>query len=115
MVYRFYYCIISNWVIKFAMQIWDLRKMKTPLKVFDDLPNYYAETNAGFSPDEQLIFTGTSIEKDGENGGLLCFFDRRRLELVSRVGISPHYSVIRCLWHPRINQVIFGSVMKSIG
>ncbi|TVU30443.1 hypothetical protein EJB05_22067 [Eragrostis curvula] len=88
-----------------TLKIWDLRKMKTPLKVFDDLPNNYAETNAGFSPDEQLIFTGTSIEKDGENGGLLCFFDRRRLELVSRVGISPHYSVIRCLWHPRINQV----------
>ena len=81
--------------------------MKTPLKVFEDLPNHYAETNAAFSPDEQLIFTGTSIEKDGDNGGLLCFFDRKKLELVSRVGISPQYSVIRCLWHPRINQVFF--------
>ncbi|KAK8444944.1 hypothetical protein SEVIR_9G230000v4 [Setaria viridis] len=88
-----------------TLKIWDLRRMKTPLKVFEDLPNHYAETNAAFSPDEQLIFTGTSIEKDGDNGGLLCFFDRKKLELVSRVGISPHYSVIRCLWHPRINQV----------
>ncbi|KAG8091848.1 hypothetical protein GUJ93_ZPchr0012g19618 [Zizania palustris] len=88
-----------------TLKIWDLRKMKTPLKVFEDLPNHYAETNVAFSPDEKLIFTGTSIEKDGENGGLLCFFDRRKLELVSRVGISPQYSVIRCLWHPRINQV----------
>ncbi|EER91514.1 hypothetical protein BDA96_01G241700 [Sorghum bicolor] len=88
-----------------TLKIWDLRKMKTPLKVFEDLPNHYAETNAAFSPDEQLIFTGTSIEKDGDNGGLLCFFDRKKLELVSRVGISPQYSVIRCLWHPRINQV----------
>ncbi|XP_066340855.1 uncharacterized protein [Miscanthus floridulus] len=88
-----------------TLKIWDLRRMKTPLKVFEDLPNHYAETNAAFSPDEQLIFTGTSIEKDGDNGGLLCFFDRKKLELVSRVGISPQYSVIRCLWHPRINQV----------
>ncbi|PAN47009.1 hypothetical protein PAHAL_9G203800 [Panicum hallii] len=88
-----------------TLKIWDLRRMKTPLKVFEDLPNHYAETNAAFSPDEQLILTGTSIEKDGDNGGLLCFFDRKKLELVSRVGISPHYSVIRCLWHPRINQV----------
>ncbi|KAG2537678.1 WD repeat-containing protein 70-like [Panicum virgatum] len=88
-----------------TLKIWDLRKMKTPLKVFEDLPNHYAETNAAFSPDEQLIVTGTSIEKDGDNGGLLCFFDRKKLELVSKVGISPHYSVIRCLWHPRINQV----------
>ncbi|CAN6304950.1 unnamed protein product [Urochloa humidicola] len=88
-----------------TLKIWDLRRMNTPLKVFEDLPNHYAETNAAFSPDEQLVFTGTSIEKDGDNGGLLCFFDRKRLELVSRVGISPNYSVIRCLWHPRINQV----------
>lgn len=88
-----------------TLKIWDLRRMKTPLKVFEDLPNHYAETNAAFSSDEQLIFTGTSIEKDGDNGGLLCFFDRKKLELVSRVGISAHYSVIRCLWHPRINQV----------
>ncbi|CAN6288038.1 unnamed protein product [Urochloa humidicola] len=88
-----------------TLKIWDLRRMKTPLKVFEDLPNHYAETNAAFSPDEQLVFTGTSIEKDGDNGGLLCFFDRKRLELVSRVGISPNCSVIRCLWHPRINQV----------
>ncbi|CAD6340684.1 unnamed protein product [Miscanthus lutarioriparius] len=88
-----------------TLKIWDLRRMKTPLKVFEDLPNHYAETNAAFSSDEQLIFTGTSIEKDGDNGGLLCFFDRKKLELVSRVGISPQYSVIRCLWHPRINQV----------
>lgn len=81
--------------------------MKTPIKVFADLPNHYAQTNAAFSPDEQLIFTGTSVEKEGTSGGLLCFFDRRKLELVSRVGISSLYSVIRCTWHPKINQVRF--------
>lgn len=79
--------------------------MKSSLKVFEDLPNHYAQTNAAFSPDEQLIFTGTSIEKEGTNGGMLCFFDRRKLELVSRVGISSKYSVVRCAWHPKINQV----------
>lgn len=80
--------------------------MKSPLKVFGDLPNHYAQTNAAFSPDEQLIFTGTSIEKDSTSGSLLCFFDRKKLELFSRVGISPSLSVVRCLWHPRINQVL---------
>lgn len=79
--------------------------MKSPVKVFGDLPNQYAQTNVAFSPDEQLIFTGTSIQKDSTSGSLLCFFDRRKLELFSRVGISPSLSVIRCLWHPRINQV----------
>lgn len=89
----------------FLLQIWDLRQMKTPLKAFQDLPNHYAQTNAAFSPDEQLILTGTSIEKEGTSGGLLCFFNRRKLELVSRVGISPNQSVVCCAWHARINQV----------
>ncbi|XP_073101651.1 uncharacterized protein [Elaeis guineensis] len=89
----------------FTLKVWDLRQMKSPVKVFEDLPNHYAQTNPAFSPDEQLIFTGTSVEKEGTSGGLLCFFDRRKLELVSRVGISPKYSVICCAWHPKINQV----------
>ncbi|KAK1290110.1 hypothetical protein QJS10_CPB18g01871 [Acorus calamus] len=88
-----------------TLKVWDLRQMKVPLKVFEDLPNNYAQTNAAFSPDEQLILTGTSVEKESTSGGLLCFFDRKRLELVSRVGISQTCSVVRCAWHPRINQV----------
>ncbi|KAJ3682416.1 hypothetical protein LUZ60_014989 [Juncus effusus] len=88
-----------------TLKVWDLRQTKSPLKVFGDLSNNYAQTNAAFSPDEQLILTGTSVEKEGSSGGLLCFFDRKKLELHSRVGISPHLSVIRCLWNPRINQI----------
>ena len=38
-------------------QVWDARKLKAPLKVFDGLP---AARQAGvcFSPDESLIVTG---------------------------------------------------------
>lgn len=74
--------------------------------MFDDLPNNYAQTNIAFSPDEQLILTGTSLEKESTAGGLLCFLDRSKLELASRVGISPTFSVVQCAWHPRLNQVI---------
>lgn len=80
--------------------------MKTALHVFEDLPTNYAQTNIALSPDEQLFLTGTSIEKDSATGGLLCFFDREKLELVSRVGISPTCSVVQCAWHPKLNQVI---------
>lgn len=80
--------------------------MKDPLKVFDDLPNNYAQTNIAFSPDEQLFITGMSVEKYGPTGGMLSFFDRGKLELVSRVGISPTYSVVQCAWHSRLNQVV---------
>lgn len=80
--------------------------MKEPLKIFEDLPNHYAQTNIAFSPDEQIFLTGTSVERDSTTGGLLCFYDRAKLELVSRVGISPTCSVVQCAWHPRLNQVL---------
>lgn len=88
-----------------SLKVWDLRRVKEPLQVFDDLPNHYAQTNIAFSPDEQLFLTGTSVERDSTTGGLLCFYDRVKLELVSRVGISATCSVVQCAWHPRLNQV----------
>lgn len=88
-----------------TLKVWDLRQIKKPVQVFEELPNHYAQTNVAFSPDEQLIFTGTSVEREGTSGGLLCFYDRSKLELVSRVGISPTCSVVQCAWHPKLNQV----------
>lgn len=88
-------------------QVWDLRQTKAALKVFDDLPNHYAQTNIAFSPDEQLFLTGTSVERESTIGGLLCFYDCSKLELVRQVGISPTCSVVHCAWHPRLNQVYF--------
>lgn len=79
--------------------------MKTPLKVFEELPNNYAQTNVVFSPDGDLFVTGTSVERDSTTGGLMCFFDRAKLELMSIVGISPTCSVVQCAWHPKLNQV----------
>lgn len=79
--------------------------MKKPLKVFEELPNHYAQTNIAFSPDERLFLTGTSVERESTSGGLLYFYDRDKLELVSRVGISPTCSVVQCAWHPKLNQV----------
>lgn len=98
-----------------SLKVWDLRLMKNPLKVFEDLPNHYAQTNIACSPDEQLFLTGTSVERESTIGGLLCFFDRSKLELVSRIGISPTCSVVQCAWHPRLNQIFATSGDKSQG
>ncbi|MCD7471289.1 hypothetical protein HAX54_011624 [Datura stramonium] len=38
-----------------SLKVWDLLQMKEPLRVFNDLPNNYAQTNIAFSPDEQLV------------------------------------------------------------
>ncbi|KAJ4851344.1 hypothetical protein Tsubulata_005717 [Turnera subulata] len=98
-----------------SLKVWDLKKMKEPLKVFEDLPNNYGQTNIAFDPDEQLFLTGTSIERESTTGGLLCFYDRSKLELVSRVGISPTCSVVQCLWHPKLNQIFATTGDKSHG
>ncbi|WCJ38231.1 WD repeat-containing protein 70 [Euphorbia peplus] len=98
-----------------SLKVWDLRKIKEPLKAFEELPNNYAQTNIGFSPDEQLFLTGTSVERESTTGGLLCFFDRTKLELVSRVGISPTCSVVQCMWHPKLNQIFATSGERSQG
>ncbi|WJX79109.1 hypothetical protein P8452_62260 [Trifolium repens] len=98
-----------------SLKVWDLRKTKEALKVFGELPNHYGQTNIGFSPDEQLFFTGTSVERDSTTGGLLCFFDRLNLELVSKVGISPTCSVVQCSWHPKLNQIFATVGDKSQG
>ncbi|KAL6968134.1 hypothetical protein U1Q18_033937 [Sarracenia purpurea var. burkii] len=98
-----------------SMKVWDLRKMKEPLRVFEDLPNHYAQTNVAFSPDEQLFLTGISVERDSTTGGLLCFYDRAKLELVSRVGISPTCSIVQCAWHPKLNQVFATTGDKNQG
>lgn len=83
-----------------------MRKSKAPLKTFDNLPNSYAQTTVSFSPDERLIMTGTSAEKEGNKGGLLVFFDKQQLEFVRRVGVSATQSVVCSVWHPKLNQVI---------
>ncbi|KDP26452.1 hypothetical protein JCGZ_17610 [Jatropha curcas] len=98
-----------------SLKVWDLRQMKDPLQVFEDLPNHYAQTNVAFSPDEQLFLTGTSVERESTTGGLLCFYDRAKLELVSRVGISPTCSVVQCAWHSKLNQIFATAGDKSQG
>lgn len=97
-----------------TLKVWDLRSIKAPVKVFSDLPNLYQQTNVAFSPDEQLILTGTSVEKGGTAGGLLYLFDRRRLELTRKIGVSSH-SVVSCLWHQRLNQILATTGDKKEG
>lgn len=61
--------------------MWDIRKFTSPLKSFNNLPNKYMETDAKFSPDENVIYTGTSVFKN-EGVGNLVFIDKKRLEII---------------------------------
>ncbi|MCO5595048.1 hypothetical protein L7F22_049085 [Adiantum nelumboides] len=97
-----------------TLKVWDLRSTKAAVKVFSNLPNSYQQTNVALSPDEQLILTGTSVEKGGSAGGILYLFDKRRIELVRKIGVSSH-SVVSCAWHKRLNQILASSGDKKEG
>lgn len=57
-----------------SLQLWDLRKFKAPVHAVTGLPITHSETGCCFSPDESLILTGISAQRDG-TGGALLFFD----------------------------------------
>jgi hypothetical protein len=118
-----------------SLRVWDLRKFKEPVKVFNDLPCLCAQSDMAFSPDEQLILTGTTLTERvslpsaagyeaassaGEperrkvkthelhSRGQLVFIDRTNLEVVQHLAVA-QASVNRVLWHPKLNQIFASS------
>ena len=75
------------------------------MAVAKELYNRYYGTDCAFSPDNRLILTGTHIKKEGD--GKLKFLDANSLETVTEVSY-PGVSVIRCSWHPKLNQIAVG-------
>ncbi|CAG8637343.1 11839_t:CDS:2, partial [Diversispora eburnea] len=86
-----------------CVKVWDVRNFKSPLSHAQNLPTFNVETNVIFSPDERMIITGVAVKK-GEGYGKLVMMDRNSLEIVRTMSITKS-SVIRVLWHSRINQV----------
>ncbi|CAG8770743.1 41787_t:CDS:10, partial [Gigaspora margarita] len=90
-----------------CVKVWDVRNFKSAVAQAKELTSFNAETNVTFSPDERMIITGTATKK-GEGYGKLVMMDRESLEIVRTMSITKS-SVIRVLWHSRINQVVTGS------
>ncbi|CAO3620367.1 unnamed protein product [Mucor hiemalis] len=90
-----------------TVKLWDLRNIKKPVKTAYNLDIVNPEANIIFSPDEKLILTGTSCPK-GKGFGQLVMLDRETLEVKESLNVSQS-SVVKVLWHPRINQIITGS------
>jgi WD40 repeat protein len=88
-----------------TLKLWDIRSFKRPVNVVTGLQNFYTVTDCTFSPDEKMIVTGTSVRKDQGRGELL-FFDRE-LKKVHSLPMAD-CSVIRCYWHPKLNQIVVG-------
>uniref|UniRef100_A0A3B4XTS0 WD repeat-containing protein 70 n=1 Tax=Seriola lalandi dorsalis TaxID=1841481 RepID=A0A3B4XTS0_SERLL len=90
-----------------TLKTWDIRNFRKPVNVATGLTNYFSMTDCCFSPDDKLLVTGTSVKKD-EGNGKLVFFDRASFQRVYEIEVT-NASVVRCLWHPKLNQIMVGT------
>ncbi|KAM9820131.1 WD repeat-containing protein 70 [Neosynchiropus ocellatus] len=90
-----------------TLKMWDIRNFRKPVNMANGLTNYFSMTDCCFSPDDKLLFTGTSVKKE-EGNGKLVFFDRVSFQKVYDIEVT-NASVVRCLWHPKLNQVMAGT------
>lgn len=89
-----------------TMKLWDMRALKQPLHTFDGLFSRYDTTDATFSPDDSLIVTGESLEKEKDVANLF-FYDAKTFELINKIPVGNTH-VIKTLWHPKLNQIFVG-------
>ena len=112
-----------------TMKLWDMRMLKSskrsytpgksqfdPLHVWDSLFNRYSQTDCFFSPDDRLAVTGVGCDERSSSNeyGHLKFFDCSTFELVQDVKCALRSSVIRTLWHPKLNQIVASSSDGSV-
>ncbi|XP_012874132.1 PREDICTED: WD repeat-containing protein 70 isoform X2 [Dipodomys ordii] len=90
-----------------TLKLWDIRQFNKPLFSSSNLPTMFPMTDCCFSPDDKLIVTGTSVQR-GCGSGKLVFFERRTFQRVYEIDITDA-SVVRCLWHPKLNQIMVGT------
>lgn len=76
------------------------------MHIFEDLPNLVSTTQVCFAPEDRLVVTGTSADRNGE-GAALVFIDLST-QLVVRKVAMPN-SVVAVHWHPRLNQIFVGT------
>ncbi|KAI9352068.1 WD40-repeat-containing domain protein [Obelidium mucronatum] len=86
-----------------TLKLWDIRNFKKAVATVSNLPSFYEESNAIFSPNNKLVVTGISVKKD-EGVGKLMFYDKSDLSLVKDVEVG-NGSVVKVLWNGKINQI----------
>jgi len=69
-----------------SLKLWSLKDFKKPLKEATNLKTIFPQTDCGYSPHAEFIFTATNdkTREGGENGSLL-FFDSETLELLYKI------------------------------
>ncbi|XP_063388231.1 gastrulation defective protein 1 homolog [Cydia fagiglandana] len=86
-----------------TLKLWDLRNFKKPLHVFDNLFSRYEQTDCCFSPDDAMVFTGESLQRN-QDVGRLIFYNTKTFDKVTEIGVSKSH-VIKGIWHAKLNQI----------
>jgi hypothetical protein len=86
--------------------------MRQPTHTATNLGNIYPETNLIFSPDDRSILTGIPPVKKGEKGALV-FLSSDDLKEERRIAVGEG-TVVRVVWHSRINQVSSGPRQEEL-
>lgn len=89
-----------------TLKLWDMRALKKPLHSFGGLFSRYDTTDATFSPDDSMIVTGESLEKDKDVANLY-FFDTKTFQEVNRIPVTNSH-IVKTVWHPKLNQIFVG-------
>jgi WD40 repeat protein len=90
-----------------TMKMWDMRRYKKPLNVWNDLPCFSSKTGIALSPDESMILTGTSVKKNHENSSLM-FFSTYNYEKIKELKICRN-SITSMVWNAKLNQIALGA------
>jgi hypothetical protein len=84
------------------LKLWDARNNKSPVKIWNNLPNNLTGCKIALSPDEKYILTGTSFNKEKNEPGSLRFIDSLTLEEKSSI-FTGENGVTDVNWNSTIN------------
>merc|ERR1719300_385146 len=89
-----------------TLKLWDVRSFKKPVNVANNLFSRFEYTECSFSPNDQMVVTGTSMDR-GEKSGKLVFFQKDNFDKGMEMDVGESH-VIKALWHPKLNQIMAG-------
>lgn len=89
-----------------TLKLWDIRKFREPVHTADNLFSRYSSTDCMFSPKDDVLITGVSLDR-GEKDGKLIFFDVKTFQRVEELSVIDSH-VIKTQWHPRLQQIFVG-------
>lgn len=89
-----------------TLKLWDLRNTKQAVHVAEGLFNKFPMSSCVFSPNDQMVVTGTSVNR-GEKAGKLIIYSRSTWEIVKEIEVGQSH-VVKVIWHPRLNQILLG-------